>query len=114
MYAPELHRINLLTSIDLPMFEMFCSSYATWREYEQLASSKDAHEAIQLGYRGAADRAIEKAKSIAAMFGLEPKSRGGIKTIPVGFGQTPMKFEEPSTNERADQIRSDFRLVSKR
>ena len=111
-HAPELHRIQLLTTVDKPMFEMFCSEYATWRVYEAKAQEVGPDLAIQLGHRKSADRAIEKAKSIAAMFGLEPKSRGGIKTIAVGAPQKTLECIDPAKS--AEDLRADFRVVSKR
>lgn len=114
-HAPELHRISLLTTIDRPMFEMFCQEYAHWRVYEEKAGSVTPDQAISLGFRKAADRAIEKAKSIAAQFGLEPRSRGAIKTIPLAEPQKAMEFMDPNTaGKSAEQLRNDFRVVSKR
>lgn len=112
-HAPELHRIQLLTTVDTPMFEMFCTEYATWRVYEAESQKVGPEFAISRGFRNAADRAIEKAKSIAAQFGLEPKSRGGIKTISIGFDQKPLEFMgDPAKS--AESLRADFRVVSKR
>lgn len=111
-HAPELHRLHLLTTIDVSMFEMLCTLYGNWRRYEELADKVGPEMAVQMGYRGAADRAIEKAKAIAEKFGLEPKSRGSIKTIPVGGQQTALPFAG-SPDKSAQQLRSDFRLVGR-
>jgi len=37
--APELHRLNLLTTLDLGPFSVYCAAYATWRQAEEARAS---------------------------------------------------------------------------
>jgi len=111
-HAPELHRMRLLTSIDVSMYEAFCSAYATWRQYEGLAISVGPNTAVTLGYRNAADRARQQMIRLAAMFGLQPQARNSIKTVPTGEKDLPSPVERKvDTGVSPEQLRATFRVA---
>jgi P27 family predicted phage terminase small subunit len=107
----ELHRLQLLTSIDHAMFEGYCEAYATWRQYEGLSAANGAAAAVTLGYRGAADRARAQMIKCADRMGLDPKSRHGMKTA---IPRPPADPAKPDEGSRAEVIRGTFGLVPKR
>ncbi|WP_407165737.1 P27 family phage terminase small subunit [Bradyrhizobium sp. ORS 111] len=51
--APELHRLNLLTTLDLGPFSVYCAAYSTWRQLSRLLHVglvlRDARSALLRG-----------------------------------------------------------------
>jgi len=111
-HAPELHRLRMLTQLDTSMFEMFCESYANWRIYEELCEKVGPQDAVKLGYRSTADKAMHRAKSFGERFGLDAKSRTSIKTIPVGPVQTTL-LPEVDKDKKAELIRGTFHVAGR-
>lgn len=113
-HAPELHRLRMLTPLDQSVFEMFCASYANWRTYEAESEKSGPQDAVKLGYRSSADKAMQRAKSLAERFGLEPKSRTSIKTIPVGPIQATLPIDGLDKDKKAELIRGTFHVAGSR
>jgi P27 family predicted phage terminase small subunit len=113
-HAEELHRLRMLTPLDESVFEMFCASYENWRLYEDLSEKVGPQDAVRLGYRACADKAMQRAKSLAERFGLEPKSRTSIKTIPVGPVQTSLPIDGLDKDKKAELIRGTFHVAGAR
>jgi P27 family predicted phage terminase small subunit len=85
--APELHRLGLLTVMDLPMLEQWCAAlhvaknaYAEWRAdaFAVKVRAKNGaftrHPSI-----GALESAQERMLSISRRFGFTPSDRAGIQ-----------------------------------
>lgn len=79
---------------DISVFAAYCEAFGTWRQYEGQCEEVGPQMAVQMGYRNAADRAVERMAKLGARFGLDLASRAAIK-IP---GVAPEK--ENSSKER--------------
>ena len=86
--APELHRLGLLTAVDLTAFAAYCQSYARWRAAEEWMSE---HGNTVVELTGTVRRAPEAMISQAALvdmsrfgsaFGLSPSARTSIQAVP--------------------------------
>jgi P27 family predicted phage terminase small subunit len=102
--APELHRLGLLTSLDLSLFAGYCESYSQWRQAQELLAQMAKKDAVTNGLlvRGANGTAtpnpLLKVSRLAAQhmlrlaseFGLSPVARSRIAAgVPTG----PSKFD---------------------
>jgi P27 family predicted phage terminase small subunit len=75
--APELHRLGLLTVLDVMPFAAYCTSLALWREAERLLTSTDGSLADSPRARlvRIARGAMADAMKFGAMFGIGPPWR---------------------------------------
>jgi len=97
--APELHRLGLLTTVDVPSLCAYCVSYARWFQAEEaLARMADTPTSGLLIKSVAGDpranpllsisrRAAENMLRFAAEFGMTPVARSRLAAGP--FGQPP-------------------------
>ena len=88
--APHLHRVGLLTVLDLTTWAVYCQSYARWRSAEE--SMGENGNTIVLRDKDGKTRAVSRAPQaivaqaaladmnrFGSQFGLSPSSRIGIK-----------------------------------
>jgi P27 family predicted phage terminase small subunit len=101
--APELHRLGLLTTVDLMPFAAYCWAYSCWREAmlaiadmaaaepetKGLTITRDRGQRIQNPLVGVARRAAADMLDYAMPFGLTPVAR---TRIAAGVCQPPGKF----------------------
>ncbi len=87
--APELHRLGLLTRVDLTFFAAYCQCFARWRSCEEWLSEHGASVVLRdksgkVCRIMRAPQALSSREALAAMdkfggqFGLSPSSRPGI------------------------------------
>jgi P27 family predicted phage terminase small subunit len=90
--GPELHRLGLLTVLDVAGFAAYCQNYARWRTAEETLAVMTAHDPVTHGLLikrtdGNAERnplAVIAAKAAASMiyyaghFGMTPVARARI------------------------------------
>lgn len=96
--TPELHRMRLLSLVDINALAAYCLSYERWRTAEELAKVRG----LVIEKRGKLDRVnplIALAERSAAQmvryaseFGLTPASRSRI-TSGIGEPRPPTKFD---------------------
>jgi len=80
--APELHRLNLLTVLDVGPFSAYCCAYAHWRQAEEALQGSEAltiktaegHPRLNPLVR-ITSRAMDDMRRIGAEFGLSPNAR---------------------------------------
>jgi P27 family predicted phage terminase small subunit len=96
--APELHKLNLLTTLDIGPFSAYCTAYAHWQDAEEALQHRG--ELIIKTAKGdprinplvrIASQAMADMQRIGAQFGLTPSGRlrlSGIKPPP-----PPSKFD---------------------
>jgi P27 family predicted phage terminase small subunit len=94
--APELHRIGLLTKVDLNCLAVYCASFARWKLAEELlakepltAEGYEGNPMIQHPLVRIASQAARDVLRAGAEFGLSPASRARISA---GFPPGPSKF----------------------
>ena len=87
--APELHRLGLLTVLDVSMLAAYCCSYARWRWAEELLPSTTDRKACSLFARISRDSADTMLR-IGREFGMTPSSRSHINGSPP---RGPSKFD---------------------
>jgi P27 family predicted phage terminase small subunit len=96
--APELHRLNLLTVLDVGPFSAYCCAYAHWQQAEEALQrsgeltikTAKGHPRINPLVR-IASQAMADMQRIGAQFGLSPNARlrlSGINPPPA-----PSKFD---------------------
>jgi P27 family predicted phage terminase small subunit len=94
--APELHRLNLLTVLDVGPFSAYCCAYAHWQQAEEALrrsgeltiKTAEGQPRINPLVR-IASQAMADMQRIGAQFGLSPKLRlTGITPPP-----QPSKFD---------------------
>ena len=101
--APELHRLGLLTVLDLTTWAAYCQSYARWRTAEEWITEQG--EAIELTDRKGKVRNVIRASAcqtsregladmnrFGSQFGLSPSSRTSIHAAPTA--KTENKFKK--------------------
>ena len=96
--APELHKLNLLTILDIGPFAVYCCAYAHWRQAaEALQRSGELTIKTAKGHTRVnplvriASQAMADMQRIGAQFGLSPNGRlrlCGIEPPPL-----PSKFD---------------------
>jgi P27 family predicted phage terminase small subunit len=95
---PELHRMKLVTLVDIPTFAAYCLAYERWRTAEELAKVRGLMVQTRGGpFRvnpliGLAERAAAQMVRYASEFGLTPASRSRI-TAGIGEARKPTKFD---------------------
>jgi P27 family predicted phage terminase small subunit len=79
--APELHRLGLLTLVDVSILAVYCTSYSRWMAAEEqlrtqgfTTTTSNANE-VQHPLVGIARRAMHDVAKFGAMFGLSPTGR---------------------------------------
>lgn len=76
--AAELHRLGLLTEVDLPAFAAYCDTYGQWRKASAALQKMDV---LDEDYRRVAV-SVEKARNDMRLagneFGLSPRSRAAL------------------------------------
>ena len=91
--APELHRMGLLTAVDLTAFAAYCQSYARWRTAEEWMSEngntivlRDKDGKTKAVGRAAqamvAQAALADMNRFGSQFGLSPSARTSIHAAP--------------------------------
>ncbi len=86
--APELHRMGLLTAVDLTAFAAYCQSYAHWRAAEEWMSKHEKTVVEGTGLERRVPQAITAQAALLDMhrfgsaFGLTPSARTGIHAVP--------------------------------
>ena len=101
--APELHRMGLLTLVDLTAFAAYCQSYARWRTAEEWITEHG--EAIEILDRKGKVRNVIRAQQcqtsrealadmnrFGSQFGLSPSARTSIHAAPTA--KTVNKFKK--------------------
>jgi P27 family predicted phage terminase small subunit len=96
--TPELHRMRLVTLVDINALAAYCLAYERWRTAEELAKVRG----LMVQTRGGpfrvnplvsiAERAADKMVRYAAEFGFTPASRSRI-TAGIGEPRKPTKFD---------------------
>ena len=82
--APPLHRLGLLTEIDLPVFEMYCLArgnvIAATEEMKNgtMTITTDKGNEVQHPIIGILNRSIEISHKLATEFGMTPSSRSKV------------------------------------
>ena len=87
--APELHRLGLLTELDVSFFAAYCQSYARWRASEEWLSEnggtivlrdKDGkvRSVVRAPQAVTAQAALADMNRFGSQFGLSPSSRTSI------------------------------------
>ena len=86
--APELHRLGLLTALDLTAFAAYCQSYARWRLAEEWMSEQSNTVVEETGVERRVPQAIVAQAALVDMnrfgsqFGLSPSARTSIHAAP--------------------------------
>jgi P27 family predicted phage terminase small subunit len=103
--APELHRLNLLTTLDVGPFSVYCAAYAMWRQadeaIEEMAKQDPrGHVLTVKGSAGSqitnpllriASQAMDDMRRIGAEFGLSPNAR--LRLSGINPASPPSKFD---------------------
>lgn len=101
--APELHRMGLLTAVDLTAFAVYCQNYARWRSAEEWMSKqgntivlRDKHgktrSVTRVPQALVAQAALVDMNRFGSQFGLTPSSRTSIHAAPTA--KTENKFKK--------------------
>ena len=83
--VPELHRLGLLTKIDVTAVIGYCQSWGRYVEAEKYLSKNDTVMVAESGYMqqvpqvGMAQKYLKLCQSFMTEFGLTPSSRGRIQ-----------------------------------
>ena len=96
--APELHKLKLLTVLDVGPFSAYCCAYAHWQQAEEALErsgeltikTAEGHPRVNPLVR-IASQAMDDMRRIGAEFGLSPNARlrlSGITPPP-----PPSKFD---------------------
>lgn len=96
--APELHRLNLLTTLDVGPFSVYCAAYATWRQAEEARAREgeltiataEGHQRVNPLVR-ISSQAMNDLLGFGAAFGLTPSGR--LRLSGISPPQPPSKFD---------------------
>jgi P27 family predicted phage terminase small subunit len=86
--APELHRLGLLTTLDVAILAAYCSAYARWRTTEELLAGMDANGRPKALIRIATQAARDMARC-GREFGMSPAMRARVAAY---VWREPRKF----------------------
>ena len=95
--APELHRLGLLTAVDLTAFAAYCQSYSRWRSAEELMGENDNTVVEETGVERRVPQAVIAQVALADMnrfgsqFGLSPSARTSIHAAPTVKAENKFK-----------------------
>ena len=92
--APPLHRMGLLSEVDLSFFAAYCQSYARWRAAEEWISENggtivlrdkdgNARSVVRAPQAITAQAALADMNRFGSQFGLSPSSRTNIQAAPL-------------------------------
>ncbi|MCK4302842.1 MAG: phage terminase small subunit P27 family [Candidatus Eisenbacteria sp.] len=83
--APILHRLGLLTEVDLVALEAYCVVYGRWvyaeeqiRKFGMVVKSPKNETPMQSPYLSIANKALLLMRSFVAEFGMTPSSRTNV------------------------------------
>ena len=76
--GPELHRLGLLSALDVMAFAAYCQAYATWCDALQLAAANAVDPDAQRLLASVARDAMKDMVRLARAFGMTPASRAGV------------------------------------
>lgn len=108
--APELHKLGLLTALDLTTLEMYCTVYARWIAAE-LALKGENTPGITLSPNGypqqsvnlqITNASIKQLQSLCAEFGMTPATRARLRMIE----KQPEQLDLLSLLDQASQARA--------
>jgi len=88
--AGELHRLRLLTPLDVGVFSVYCQSYADWIEAERQLAIKGSHKQLMpKPLLRVAAAAADRMMNVATQLGLTPLARSRISMAhpPSGSGK---------------------------
>jgi P27 family predicted phage terminase small subunit len=96
--APELHKLNLLTILDIGPFSAYCCAYARWQEAEEALQrsgeltikTAKGHPRVNPLVR-IASQAMADMQRIGAQFGLSPNAR--LRLCGIEPPSPPSKFD---------------------
>jgi P27 family predicted phage terminase small subunit len=93
--APELHRLGLLTSLDVMPLAAYCEAHKVWREAsEMLARTPEDEQLVVDGKPNPLVRIVRNAAhqmtAIGAQFGLSPCAR--LRVAGITLPKQPSKF----------------------
>ncbi len=107
--APELHKANLLTNLDLAALEAYCRLFARWRMAEEMLATADdmVFEAksgymAQSAYLNISNACVKQMHSIMADFGMTPAARARMKAVDAGPKQQDL-FEDFMNSKKKRQ-----------
>jgi P27 family predicted phage terminase small subunit len=86
--APELHKVGLLSNLDLTALEMYCRLFCRWLAAEKelegddslVMKTKTGYQA-QSAYLNIANACIKQMQSIMGEFGMTPATRARMKAM---------------------------------
>lgn len=87
--APQLHRLGLLSNIDLTAFAAYCTAYSRWLDAEQAIREKGVLLRAPSGYPmispylAIANTALKQIRAFLTEFGMTPSSRSRINIQPL-------------------------------
>jgi P27 family predicted phage terminase small subunit len=83
----QLQAVGVMTSLDVHALELYCESYARWREateqienYGMIVKSPSGYP-VQTPYLGIANTALKHMKDLLVEFGMTPSSRTRVSTV---------------------------------
>ncbi len=95
--APELHRLGLLTAVDLTAFAAYCQSYARWRSAEEYMGENGNTVVEETGVERRVPQAVISQAALVDMnrfgsqFGLTPSARTSIHAAPTAKVENKFK-----------------------
>jgi P27 family predicted phage terminase small subunit len=98
--AAKMHRIGMLTEVDLDTLACYCIVYARWRAMEKKLEKQGEviltsnNNPIQNPYLAIANRSLEQMNKLAAEMGITPSSRSRVKAVPPSEEQSKKLEEE--------------------
>lgn len=106
--APLLHRLGLLTEIDVQALATYCQTYARWREAEEkikefglVIKGRNGYPVIS-PFAAVADRAMRQMKGFLIEFGMTPSARSRVAKHDAGDAHDDpfAEFDQPPRLER--------------
>lgn len=85
--APELHKMGVLTALDLTTLEMYCTVYARWINAERMLQPGEEVAETPNGFQQQSawllvvNNCIKQMQSLCAEFGMTPATRARIRMI---------------------------------
>ena len=76
--APELHRLGLLTEVDLIGFALICDAYSQWRRTSAILQKLDPTDEMYRKVAVSVEKARNDLRLAGNEFGLSPRSRAAL------------------------------------